>query len=555
MSTRKKSIKIRCFPNFARAFRPRAILCVYALLLLSLFTAAPVLAQDSEPEEPLPPPPDDRFGLVEAFWTPEESAELNVGWERILFYWREIQPQKPDDWNTLHVLEEWLDEARVQNRRVMGVLKNTPAWATDDDSEAGLPRGLYLPVDDPENLWANYVRRIAEYYAPLGVHDWVIWNEPDIDRGVYGFEFDGTTADYVQLLKVASIVIKEVDPEAKIHLAGVTYWHDQTYLERMLRVLVAEPDAAEHDYYFDMVSLHIYFRSESVRTIVQSAQRALEVNGLDKPIWINETNAAPGSDPLWPVSGPQFPISLDQQAWYIIQAYALGFATGTESIGVYKMLDIHLPEGGESFGILRPDQSKRPAFYAYKNTIAQLSYFEDVVIAQERPTYFDIEFAMPDGVTHVLWARTAADITVTVPATQPTAQLIDALGERVTTLEAADGMYTLQLEGAVCTPDECLVGGAPVFLVEKEPLPTVTPSPTPTDTPTPTITPSLTPLPPTATPTPLATAVPSSTPTPTPLAELQEAVPATGNGVGLWFIGIGVSLIIGFIITRIRRVR
>ncbi|MCB0036134.1 MAG: hypothetical protein KDE51_19020, partial [Anaerolineales bacterium] len=226
---------------------------------------------------------------------------------------------------------------------------------------------------------------------------------------------------------------------------------------------------------------------------------------------------------------------------------------GAESIGVYKMLDIHLPEGGESFGILRPDQSKRPAFDAYKNTIAQLSYFEEVSIAQERPTYFDIEFTMPDGVTHVLWARTAADITITVLATQPQAQLIDALGETVGTLEAAEGVYTVQLEGAVCTPDECLVGGAPLFLVEEEPRPTVTPSPTPTDTPTPTITPSLTPLPPTSTPTPPATAVPTSTPTPTPVVELQESVPQTGNGLGLWFIGIGVSLVIGFIITLIRR--
>ena len=54
--------------------------------------------------------PDPHFGLTEAFWQPQEAAELGVGWERILFYWREIQPTGPDDWNTLHVMEEWLDD-------------------------------------------------------------------------------------------------------------------------------------------------------------------------------------------------------------------------------------------------------------------------------------------------------------------------------------------------------------------------------------------------------------------------------------------------------------
>jgi hypothetical protein len=49
---------------------------------------------------------DPRFGAVESFWAPNEAAELGVGFDRILFYWNEIQPNGPGDWNTLHVLEE-----------------------------------------------------------------------------------------------------------------------------------------------------------------------------------------------------------------------------------------------------------------------------------------------------------------------------------------------------------------------------------------------------------------------------------------------------------------
>jgi hypothetical protein len=109
---------------------------------------------------------DTRFGMVEAFWEPEEAADLQVGWDRILFLWHEIQPTGPDDWNTLHVLEEWLVDAEENGRSIVGLLKSTPPWAAVSEPYAGTPRGLYLPIDDPDNLWANYVRRVAEYYAP-----------------------------------------------------------------------------------------------------------------------------------------------------------------------------------------------------------------------------------------------------------------------------------------------------------------------------------------------------------------------------------------------------
>ncbi|MGD8857367.1 MAG: hypothetical protein PVG33_13620, partial [Chloroflexota bacterium] len=51
-------------------------------LILTLLMLGPArsTAQDA---------PDPRFGMTEAFWLPEEARDLGVGWERILFYWRE----------------------------------------------------------------------------------------------------------------------------------------------------------------------------------------------------------------------------------------------------------------------------------------------------------------------------------------------------------------------------------------------------------------------------------------------------------------------------------
>ncbi|MCA9933689.1 MAG: hypothetical protein KC415_07195, partial [Anaerolineales bacterium] len=282
------------------------------------------------------------------------------------------------------VLEEWLTDANENGRTIMGLLKSTPPWAAESEPYSGIPRGLYLPIDDPENLWANYVRRVAAYYGPLGVHHWIVWNEPDIHPDVYGHEFGGSMADYYQLLKVAYLVMKETDPQAVIHLAGLTYWHDTTYLPRLLQLITSDPTAAGNNYYFDVFSLHIYFGPESVPEIIAATNAAQREANIvpSKPIWINETNARPSLDPEWPVEVQRFHLDADMQAWYLVQAFSLGFAAGAERIGVYKLVDIHLPPGGESWGLLRPDKSLRPAYFAYKTMVDQLSGFTNPVTVQ-----------------------------------------------------------------------------------------------------------------------------------------------------------------------------
>ncbi|WP_374687913.1 hypothetical protein [Promineifilum sp.] len=506
-----------------------------ALLLL----AQPVSIVMAQTERPTPTPTDEidpRFGVIESFWEPSEAAELGVGWDRILFYWNEIQPTGPEDWNTLHVLEEWLTEARAQDRMVMGLLKNTPAWATDGEPFSGVPRGLDLPIDDPDNLWANYVRRVVEYYAPLGVHHWIVWNEPEIDPGVYGHEFSGTTAEYYRLLKVAYLVAKEHDPQAVIHLAGWSYWHDPQWLAKFLNVATADPEGPANNYFFDVITLHIYFRVETVEQLVEETWTIQERFGLRKPIWINETNASPNLDPLWPVERPSFQVDLEQQAWYLVQAHALAYGAGTARVGVYKLLDVLLPPGGESFGILRPDASRRPAFDAYQTIVRYLGGFTYPVMRQATSDFYVFTFRRPAGITRILWARTADAVTVRLPALTDEALLVSATGEE-RSLRALKGYYQVRLGGARCSP-ACDIGGPPVFVVESGAGDTraqvvATVDPTRAILATPTVTPTADRRPrtatPTATSTPQASATPTATETATasPTAAASPTTPAT----------------------------
>jgi hypothetical protein len=247
--------------------------------IISSMTLGRVLRAQETPSDP-------RFGAVEAFWDTTAAVEAGVAWERILFLWSQLQPNSPDDWNTLHVPDEWLQWAQAQGREVVGLLKNTPYWATDaaPPTEASPPRGLYLAVDDPGNTWATFIRRVVTFYAARGVHRWTIWNEPDIAPAVYGQEWAGSVEEYYRLLKVAYLVIKEVDPEAYVHLAGLTFWHDRTWLRKFLAIATADPEGPTYDYFFDVVSLHIYFQTDTVDYIINEARAALSAYGLTKRV-------------------------------------------------------------------------------------------------------------------------------------------------------------------------------------------------------------------------------------------------------------------------------
>ncbi|MCK6579626.1 MAG: hypothetical protein L6Q98_16150 [Anaerolineae bacterium] len=442
--------------------RGRAARFVIAALAALLAAFGAGAQDDSEPDF-------NRFGVVEAFWLPEDACALGVGWERIIFDWAQHQPTSSDDWNTLNVDDRWLAAARDCGREVVAVVKHTPAWATEGPPNAGVPRGLYLPVDDPGNLWANFMRRAAAYYAERGVSRFIIWNEPDIPAGTYGFIFAGSLDDYFQLLRVASIAARQGNPQAKIHIAGTTYWHDvnhdrRLYVDRLLERIAADPEAAAHGDYFDALTVHVYFRTDTVYDITRANQEALERYGFgDKALWIVETNASPNLDPAWRVERPTWQITLEQQSAFLVQAAALGLAAGAERIAAYKLFDSFLPPGAESFGLIRADESRRPAYETWRMVAGGFADVTDAALAQT--TAVDVvRLRHADGrESLVLWARTAEPAEVMVQSAA-NGDLIDAAGAAVP-VRPFNGRHTLALSGAVCNAvDGCAVGGQPAIL-------------------------------------------------------------------------------------------
>ena len=330
---------------------------------------------------------------------------------------------------------------------------------------------MYLPYDDPENAWGQFVHKTAAYYASRGVSRFIIWNEPDIEPDVYGFEFEGDLEDYFRLLKVAYLAAKSANPAAQIHLAGTTYWHDVNegrtpFIERLLDRIDQDPEAQQYDYYFDVLSLHIYFRSQTVYDLVRRARTALDEHGLQhKAVWINETNAAPTDDPDWPVDRPVYDLDLAHQSEFLVQSAVLGLAAGAERIAVYKLYDQALPPAAESFGILSPaDASRRLAFTTWQMIATQFADVTEVELAQTS-TLTAARLHHANGrFTLVLWAVDANGTAVDITLSENKATLI-GLDNQFTIVQLDDNVYSVTLAAAHCTEvDGCFIGGTPIIL-------------------------------------------------------------------------------------------
>jgi hypothetical protein len=412
-------------------------------------------------------PPDPRFGIVESFVNPAVASEAGAGYTRIILRWDVIQPGGPADWKPANVPDPLIAGELAAGREVVGLLIGTPDWAAAPGQQPGS-----RAVPDMA-AWEAFTRRMAQHYQGR-IRDWVIWNEPDVwMEGHPGKTWDGTLEDYALLLKTAYGAIKGVDPSMQVFVAGMTYYWDWEHgrrrtLDRLLELIATDPEAPAAGYFFDGLVYHLYFTPRQTVDVLEETRPSLARYGMDgKQIWINETNAPPSDDPQEPPwSTPRFQITLEEQAAFVVQQFALAFAHGASRVQVYKLRNTaDHPESIEPFGLLRADDSRRPAFAAFQTAATYLGGFTSA--RQERlGDVTAVTFERGAQTTTVLWTDGTAARPVTVRAIASQALLVDLTGQ-MQTLAAHNGVHRLTLPGAACSGGSpCRIGGAPRLLVE-----------------------------------------------------------------------------------------
>jgi hypothetical protein len=442
--------------------------------------------------ESTPIPRNSHLGLVEmASLDPKVSGELGASYQRITFPWPQLQ-MVPSFPLRAHEPPLWLIDRELKaGSQIIGLIMGTPEWAAAHPQYGSysIPKNLYLAIDHPDNHWARFTYQLALDYKER-IRDWIVGNEPDItpwDANSTYHTFAGPVEDYYQYLKVAYRSTKKGNPNARVHLAGLTYWTDaqdkrKQYFERLLDLVKADTEAASHNHYFDVVTLHLYSDPEAIYQVIKWFNDTMTRYGIQKPIWLNETNIIPFDDPVnrgtdQGHSG-ELRCTLEDQANFLLQTFSLGLAAGAEKVSFYKAMDspgvANNPsvDAMERSALIREDGSVRPVFRSFQVISQHLKEMKKVQQYQVDGIGL-VRMERADGIAvSVLWSKRSAPIKVRIPARAPQAELVDSQGKVEQVSADAKGDYLVSLPPATCGKNnqkgQVLVGG-PTFLLLEQP--------------------------------------------------------------------------------------
>jgi polysaccharide biosynthesis protein PslG len=135
---------------------------------------------------------------------------LGVGWIRFDLKWVVIEARKGRfDWK-LH--DRVVRMARARGLRVLATIAYSPPWARAPGTDE---KGAPVNVAD----YARFAAAAVKRYAPLGVLDYEIWNEPNI---VDFWKPQPDPAKYTELLKAAYVAMKKVNPSISVLTGGLS---------------------------------------------------------------------------------------------------------------------------------------------------------------------------------------------------------------------------------------------------------------------------------------------------------------------------------------------
>jgi O-antigen ligase len=161
-----------------------------------------------------------------------DLSRRGVRWVRQEFRWSEIEPERGRfDWSAS---DRIFSAAARHGISVLPVLWTTPAWARAPSASAEFPPIETAPPADVDD-YARFVRAFAERYdarretqdaesssvsrPPSPIFAYQIWDEPNLSAAWGNALIDPTY--YLQMLRAARHAIREVNPHARIMLAGL----------------------------------------------------------------------------------------------------------------------------------------------------------------------------------------------------------------------------------------------------------------------------------------------------------------------------------------------
>jgi hypothetical protein len=282
------------------------------------------------------------------------SIRIGADWA-----WVQYAGHTTYDWSQL---DQQIAAVRAAGMTVDLVITGCPPWA----AVSGAAGRLSLQPADPA-AYATFAAAVAARYAPQGVTDFEIWNEPN---NVGFWQPAPNPAAYTALLRASYASIKAADPSAFVITGGLApESNDGTNINAVTFLSDMYADGARGS--FDALGYHPYSYPALPNTYElwsgwsqmsqtpSSIEGVLSANGdASKPLWLTELGA--------PTSGPDG-VGMAAQAQELTQAIADAKATswmGALYIYTYEDSGSDPTTNEDWFGLLNADGSPKPAFAA-----------------------------------------------------------------------------------------------------------------------------------------------------------------------------------------------
>lgn len=297
----------------------------------------------------------DREQMVDAV------ADAGAGWVRLDVGWAALQPDGPGrhdlGW-AVRKVDDAIAEARARDLKILLTFYWAPEWATDGGGKAAHPT---------PGSYARAIRWAAARWKD-DVDAYEIWNEPNGKR----FWNPRDPVAYARLLRKAYPAVKAVDPTAQVVMGGTEHV-DLEWIENLYRAGAAGS--------YDVLAVHPYPSPADLPPGAAPDGTRYRFRNLDElfvlmaehgesrvPVWLTEVGWSTHDNvedaPNWALGVTE----ADQGAFLydsvriVTERYPQVQGWFWFTVRDTELGDLHQ----DSFGLLREDGSRKPAWYALR---------------------------------------------------------------------------------------------------------------------------------------------------------------------------------------------
>jgi len=142
----------------------------------------------------------------------DDAVHMDAQYIRVDLAWEDYQSTSADFAPDFSRFDRIVAAANARGLKILATIDFPPVWARESSCQGS---AACPPAQDSQ--YAAFAAEAAARYAPQGVHDWEIWNEPNIPA----WDPAPDPAAYAALLSSTTTAIHAVDSQAYVILGGL----------------------------------------------------------------------------------------------------------------------------------------------------------------------------------------------------------------------------------------------------------------------------------------------------------------------------------------------